>query len=286
MAESMERIFLNHTGRTGAAAAAAGALKGRSYVYEDQVFVIHCIGADRVECQTRDTISKAFSPIVQWIHQYNHFKDGFAADADADSSTPSIDNSSARFQWPKHLRIELLGPNVPMHSERFGNINLLPAIPGRLESATVFCKNCLYHDYLGELEDSSSSLQTQSPLVDEAAKMSTQFPNLVVVYNAGIWGYTDWHPTIRKLYEFKRPVPFVITAYTLQEAEEDAEVLEEVLDDDVGMLENEARCFWTAEINPYASRVVRETRSNHDNTYFENGAWQAYLMGKFASRSE
>ena len=107
---------------------------------------------------------------------------------------------------------------------------------------------------------------------------SNLFPNLVIVYNAGIWGYTDWHPTLRQLYRIGRPVPFVITAYTLPEAEDDTEAMEEVLSVKLTNSNNN-RCLWKAEMNPYASRVVRATSSS-DNTYYENGAWQAYLMGQ------
>ena len=72
----------------------------------------------------------------------------------------------------------------------------------------------------------------------------------------------------------------MITSYTLPEAEDDAEVLEEVLfgaENDEYVPINEM-CLWGAEINPFASRIVRETKSSN-NTYYENGAWQAYLMG-------
>jgi len=283
---------------------------------QDEIFVIHCIGADRVECQTIDSIRKAFSPFVKWIHQYQHFEHGMGGDArkdgrgqdvpcaEKDSDTGTGTHSSGdgerkegSFVWPKHVRIELLGPNIPPHAEKFGVLNLLPSVPGRLGSATVVCKNCMYHDYLQGLEDENALKGNENGNGNRIAYdydyESMQFPNLVIVYNAGIWGYTDWHPTLRKLYEFSRSVPFVITAYTCPEAEDDFEVLEEVLG--VSLTEPvsflgagdgsgrsgsvSGRCLWSAELNPYASRVVRETKSS-DNTYFENGAWQAYVMGK------
>ena len=284
---------------------------------QDEIFVIHCVGADRVECQTIDTIRKAFSPFVKWIHQYQHFehgmgmggdesKDGCGQDVpctekDSENGTHSSDSGDGEegsFVWPKHVRIELLGPNIPPHAETFGVLNLLPSVPGRLASATVVCRNCMYHDYLQGLEDENALKGNVNG--NENGNWndyeSMKFPNLVIAYNAGIWGYSDWHPTLRKLYDFSRSVPFVITAYTLPEAEDDFEVLEEVLgvsltepvsllgggECDDGSSRSDSvsgRCLWSAELNPYASRVVRETKSN-DNTYFENGAWQAYVMGK------
>jgi hypothetical protein len=273
------------------------------------VFVVHCVGADRVECQTRDTITTAFAPFVKWIHQYHHFEDGLEGSdhVSADENTGTGANANIKlesFSFPKHLRIELLGPNVPPHSEQFGTMNLLPAIPGRLESATVVCKNCMYHDYLEELEAGSASespsqsqwttevalpsRQTQPPSMDV---QSTKFPNIAIAYNAGIWGYTDWHPTLRQLDRFSRQVPFVITAYTLPEAEDDTEALEEVLDGDsnadvdanegcqLNCVPIRERCLWAAEKNPFASRVERVTTRVNDNAYYQNGAWQAYMMG-------
>ncbi len=289
LAESIDRLFIKPNASTGNTDVDIPITKNiakysEQYNYKtDDVFVIHCIGADRVECQTRETIITAFGPIVKWIHQYHHFENGLNSKEsgsdlktvqDSDGAAPSM-----AFSWPKHLRIELLGPNVPMHSEKFGSINLLPPIPGRLKSATIFCKNCMYHDYLHELEDPKEELYGGESCIDPM-----QFPNLVIAYNAGIWGYTDWHPTLCRLDRIKRPVPFVITAYTLPEAEDDSEVFEEVLhlkeetENKVGKIPINDRCLWDAEVNVYASRVVRETKSN-DNTYYENGAWQAYLMG-------
>eukprot|EP00979_Chaetoceros_neogracilis_P001985 scaffold360_cov262-Chaetoceros_neogracile.AAC.2 len=274
-----------------------------NFVYnQDEIFVIHCIGADRVECQSTDTIRKAVGPFVKWMHQYQHFEHGIGTDDDIDDDNDDNDvnegsaslphcQSSPVFQWPKHVRIEMLGPNVPPHAEQFGVLNLLPRTPGRLESATVVCRSCMYHDHLQSLEDANDSDDANPndnvidiDIDDEQKRnvsisMSLHYPNLVIAYNAGIWGYTDWHPTLKKLYEFERTVPFVITAYTIFEAEDDFEVLEEVLGVSLADDGNGRRCLWSAELNAFASRVVRETKSS-DNTYFENGAWQAYVMGK------
>lgn len=250
------------------------------------VFVIHCIGADRVECQTRDNIVKMFQPIVKWIHGYG-YRNGYGHGFDLFGNENIQENSSpcSCLEQARHLRIELLGPNVPLHSEDFGMMNLLPSnnIPGKLMSATLICKNCMYHDYIEKMTTSKEKNQTKT----------IRYPNMIIAYNAGIWGYTDWHPTLKSLYKLTKPVPFIITAYTIYEAEDDAQVLDDVLQEEWNALSKSCnssrdngvigmdgkRCLWGAELNPYASRVVRETKSS-DNIYHENGAWQAYLMGK------
>ena len=299
LAESVDRLFI-HPAKINRT------MEDSNFVHnQDEIFVIHCIGADRVECQTTDTIRKALGPFIKWMHQYQHFEHGIGMGIGiglgmGDGHAPrSQSQSPPSFQWPKHIRIEMLGPNVPPHAEQFGVLNLLPRIPGRLESATVVCRNCMYHDHLQALEDDIGDCKDDDNGRKRSASHSMHFPNLVIVYNAGIWGYTDWHPTLRKLYEFERAVPFVITAYTIYEAEDDFEVLEEVLGVSLAMSGgtggvrsgdgdgdrngdgdgDDGRCLWSTELNPFASRVVRETKSS-DNTYFENGAWQAYVMGK------
>jgi len=66
-------------------------------------------------------------------------------------------------------------------------------------------------------------------------------------------------------------IPFVITAYTVQEAEDDTEVV---------AANAKACCLWSAEINPFGSRKKRETASAaHGREYRENGAWQAWRLG-------
>jgi hypothetical protein len=306
LAEAMERIFLQHSTKndvTTTIATTTRALnmttKMMNQYNRNDVFVIHCIGADHVECQSRQTIKKMFQPIIKWIHEYN---DNIAQNHVTYCSTAHENDESSITSSPgnsflstiKHLRIELLGPNVPKHSEEFGTMNLLPnIIPGRLHSATVVCKNCMYHDYLHASQTcSKDDINVHYPIK----------PNLVIAYNAGIWGYTDWHPTLKSLCSLNWPVPFIITAYTIYEAEDDAQVVEEIMEEwnrsSGGYIDRDTstatisnrphndttidtkRCLWSAELNPYASRIVKETTSS-DHIYHENGAWQAYLMGNF-----
>jgi hypothetical protein len=249
---------------------------------DDLYFVIHCIGADHVECQSRENIVNMFQPIVKWIH-------GYQPNLFEEKGTKQPENTSS-FEVARHLRIELLGPNVPLHSQDFGVMNLLPNnVPGKLESATVICKNCMYHDYIVEMMTENKKNHHH-----HRRHGHYHYPSMIIAYNAGIWGYTDWHPTLKSLCNMNimtRPVPFVITAYTIYEAEDDAQVLDEVLQEEwkastshngimiPTAMDAKSRCLWSAELNPYASRVVRETKSS-DNIYHENGAWQAYLMGK------
>jgi hypothetical protein len=89
-------------------------------------------------------------------------------------------------------------------------------------------------------------------------------PQLALAFNAGIWGYNEWIPTLDCL----KGSIFVVTAYTLEEAFEDGEVLEK---------QEGASVVWSAETNPFGSNMRRETKSS-DKVYRENAAWQAWNM--------
>jgi hypothetical protein len=74
---------------------------------------------------------------------------------------------------------------------------------------------------------------------------------------------------------------FVITAYTLEECDDDAEVVAELAgnfaSDQSGTV---ARELWAPEHNPFSSRMERKTKTAApDRQYFENGAWQAWILG-------
>jgi hypothetical protein len=81
---------------------------------------------------------------------------------------------------------------------------------------------------------------------------------------------------------------FVITAYTLEESEDDASVITEVVETiainkSIKLQENSnaiARQLWAPELNPFSSRLERFTASAPPGRkYFENAAWQAWLLG-------
>ena len=155
------------------------------------------------------------------------------------------------------IDIHLLGPNVPIAAERRGLVDLSsPSTDSGVQSATARCINCVYHDYLRSEEGGT--------------------PDLAVAFNAGCWGYNEWRPTLEVMCNHDSAIPFVITAYTVQEAEDDAEVVTKC---EVAA-NAKACCLWSAEINPFGSRKKRETASAaHGREYRENGAWQAWRLG-------
>ena len=122
---------------------------------------------------------------------------------------------------PESIEIILIGPNVVQQPI----VDLLPSMQTPLKKATVTCHLGAYHELNFE-----------------------KAPQLAVAFNAGIWGYDEWIPTLDKL----KGTVFVVTAYTLEEAEDDVAVLEQ---------QTLSQCVWKAEANPFGSLIGSEKRN-------------------------
>jgi hypothetical protein len=150
----------------------------------------------------------------------------------------------------------LIGPNVPTEAAERPPVDLLPKSTSRLVSATATCHVGVYHDWIQH-------------------QHQHRCPDVAAAFNAGIWGYDEWVPTIKALCQSSsKQVPFVATAYTIQECEDDADVIENAAKDST------AQCLWKAEANPFGSKQNRETvTAAAGRVYRENAAWQAWLFG-------
>ena len=139
---------------------------------------------------------------------------------------------------PNKVEFHLIGPNVTKN----GSESLLAQPTGRLQKAQAIFVPREYGN-------------THHP------------PDLRLAFHAGLWGYDSWKPTLQWMVEQNHQVPLVVTAYTIQEAEDDAEVVHEL----------DCECLWEASPNLYGSQVVRPTQSSN-NVYRENAAWQAWRI--------
>lgn len=196
--------------------------------------VIHIAGADHVECSSNEQLVTLFGPLIRWL--------------------------GAKSTSPQHVKIHLIGPNVPKDASARPAVNLLSPATNRMISATATCHEGTYHKW-----------QQQDVTNDFVP------PDIAIAFNAGIWGYNEWLPTIEALAEssFSRPIPFVSTAYTIQECQDDAEVIESVV-----AKGGTGSCLWKPEANPFGSRKIRETATAvPGREYRENAAWQAWSLG-------
>jgi hypothetical protein len=153
-------------------------LRGRS-----QSLRIHVVSCDAVECAAP---SATFGPLVRWLGEY--------------------------VECPGSLHLDLIGPNIPT-SYRSSFITpvtdlLLSVHPdttstaataslpssSRLRTATVQCHATLYHDFIAAArhrwhhkdDDPDGNTTADDPPP----------PDLIVAFNAGVWGYDDWRPCL------------------------------------------------------------------------------------------
>jgi hypothetical protein len=220
------------------------------------LLVIDVVGVDHTECESIAKIQATFRPILRWIGTWK----------------------GCRFQ-KVHLR--LVGRDLANSSSNKvitegSSVDLLtPNTATILQSAIATCHNGVYHSWLEELTKSEQSQDTSSSS-SSSTPSSQLLPHLVIAYNAGIWGYKEWEPTVEYLAQqtVTVPIPFVVTAYTIDECHEDFQVIESTVKGN-----ESCKILWKPERNPFASKIIRETKSRSDE-YRENAAWQAWLLGR------
>ena len=226
-----------------------------------KTLTIHILGCDRVECSSEETLRKSVGPFARWMSAV--LQSGVLSAM----QTSSIEIDS--------LVIEISGPNVPDWI-LCREINLLSSSSesGGLVSATAVFRQREYHENM-----------------DEAGVT----PDLAIAFNAGLWGYDSWKPTLSCMCNSLGNgsytcTLFVITAYTIEECEDDAEVVSEVAEEVVAKRMHSskhdnailAHQLWAPEPNPFSSRIERKTASV-PRKYYENKAWQAWLLGPSTS---
>lgn len=114
--------------------------------------------------------------------------------------------------------------------------------------------------------------------------------DLVILFQAGLWGYDSWHPTLA-LFPSLPITQVVVTSYSSLEGENDFDTLEQLClqraapapGDISPSLCNTGcdavrQCFWNFEDekNPYACTVpIPRTSAPDCDTYYDNYTWQS-----------
>ncbi|EOD14562.1 hypothetical protein EMIHUDRAFT_461511 [Emiliania huxleyi CCMP1516] len=93
-------------------------------------------------------------------------------------------------------------------------------------------------------------------------------PHVAVAFQAGVWGYDTWAPTVGSV--LRSGCALVVTSYTILEAEDDEEALAAI----GGM-----RWAWRPEPNPWRSAVTESRLNSRGDArdLAENAAWQCVL---------
>jgi hypothetical protein len=256
--------------------------------FQGDLLLIDIVGVDHVECDSALTIRNTFRPFISWLEDY------FLASQQVRKI---------------HVHFRLIGRELRTNTTTDGSvIDLLESLsaPSSVLRATATCHSGVYHEFLEEIRESGRKSDERGDFKLLDAKT---MPDLAVAFNAGIWGYREWADTIQYLAlqqhstatisdvaaEGKNSdwsgLPMVITAYTLDECQEDQEVVvQSISSTDDGKESTAIICggyraeiLWESERNPFGSQVVRETKGSTQE-YRENACWQAWLLGGKSSR--
>jgi hypothetical protein len=234
-----------------------------------KTLTIHLLGADGVECSSAESVRKSVGSFVRWMDAALH------SGALGESKVNGITTRHQLIEIDS-LLIEFSGPNIPnaLVGDVMDLLSHSNAPRLKLISAKATFQQQQYH------EIRSCTGENDAPIID-----------IAVAFNAGIWGYESWKPTIALMSSPDKDASsgivgktlFIITAYTKEECEDDADVIanvtEEILSKTNHSCGSIARQLWI-ETNPFSSRCERFTASAPPGRkYFENGAWQAWLLG-------
>ena len=234
--------------------------------FQGDLILIDIVGVDQVECESVLTIQNTFQPFVMWPDDY-----------------------VLSSQWDRKIRVHfrLIGRELFTTTTTNGLvIDLLDSSSRQSPSllATATCHSGVYHEFLEETCREGSDLDILG---------GRTIPDLAVAFNAGIWGYREWADTIQHLARQQhyttsrlaidggdescshRGLPMVVTAYTLDECQEDQEVISQSI---ASMGDARAEILWESERNPFGSQVIRETKGSTQD-YRENAYWQAWSLG-------
>ena len=233
-----------------------------------KTLILHILGADGVECSSAESVRKSVGPFVRWMDAALH------SGALGESKLNGVATQPLLLLEIDSILIEFSGPNMPSALvgdvlDLLSNSNNAPSV--RLTSAKAIFQHREYHEVRSCDDDAPSA-------------------DIAVAFNAGIWGYDSWKPTIASMSSPDNDTCsgigktiFVITAYTIEECEDDADVVANVVEEIQSSQKSHAgsiaRQLWI-ETNPFSSRCERITASAPPGRkYFENGAWQAWLLG-------
>jgi hypothetical protein len=89
-------------------------------------------------------------------------------------------------------------------------------------SLTIAAHNALYHNYITELADLPTSAMRTSNCTHSYP--SVIGINALICFNAGLWGYSDWVPTLALIPNLNID-QVIVTSYTFLEAEEDYDTI-------------------------------------------------------------
>jgi len=237
---------------------------------KDTGFVLHCVGADEIECSSLDELLLR----VTYNRLFRHLllKKGI-----------------------KLLDLVFIGPNLPtnLHGQ---SIEFVYYYSEDGEGAIPKWPQGIMSKLSASLQDYGLALKVRVQawvgLYHEHFQRSEQVPmtptdrpDLVALFNPGLWGYDAWLPTLEVFKALRSKGPneneksspvFVVTSYTLEEAEDDMDVVEAVFSQGGGGEEGgkDFPVLWGPELNAHydptkkLSRITAEEGRHYYDSQF------------------
>ena len=156
----------------------------------------------------------------------------------------------------KRVHITLVGPHIEVKMAGTSHENLKVSKDLHVPTLSLRYSDTLYHKFK-----------------HEAGKL----PHLVCAYNAGIWVFDEWTPTVLHVYR-NLNCPLVISSYNLHESVEDRLTMEEI------GIKPEHWC-WTPELNVFRSLSTKKKKKKlnqkkgSSSNVSPNKAWQCIWQG-------
>jgi hypothetical protein len=126
----------------------------------------------------------------------------------------------------------------------------------------VFCSDLPYHEFLASRMHSL----TNSPA------------DLIVMFNAGLWGYESWIPTLQTIGRIPGVI-VLVTSYTVLEAEDDFDTIDRHCNGAASGGHGGVKWLWEEEANPNAgTEIINRLCAAPGSVYRDNGAWQCFQI--------
>lgn len=165
--------------------------------------------------------------------------------------------------------------------------------------------NITIEDVVEETEKHEAKLECETltlvycPGLYHLSELAKSYPpDLLLAFNAGIWGYDDWIPTLKYILLDQTSklnnVPFVITSYNKLEAEDDEDVLLKLLkiekndevyegdhnnnNNDIGInVDVDKYCIWSVEENQHADQSTKRPSTHEGEFLTDNAYWMCFI---------
>ena len=174
----------------------------------------------------------------------------------------------------RDVHMVFVGPNLKADLNGCGETFVFDTLSVHVRTDTRY-----YHDFIRHLYPRDSVLTLTQPM-----------PSCVLLFNAGLWGYDSWSPTLRELFcssGLLVGVPVVVTSYTLEESEDDYDTIYSIAANSERESDSDSEnkpqsttsleWLWDCEENPNKGGHVTRATQPEARAYTDNGFWQAVV---------